>query len=95
MPTQYDLVIRNGTIYDGTGGPPAAGDLAVNGQTIAAVGALPGARGRTDVPKIVDWYMDGKIEIDSMITHILTLDDINTGFDLMHAGKSIRAVLVY
>ncbi len=49
MPTQYDLVIRNGTIYDGTGGPPAAGDLAVNGQTIAAIGALPGARGRTEL----------------------------------------------
>jgi len=49
MPTQYDLVIRNGTIYDGNGGPPAAGDLAVNGQTIAAIGALPGARGRTEL----------------------------------------------
>ena len=57
--------------------------------------AFGGARGRTDVPKIVDWYMDGKIEIDSMITHILTLDDINKGFDLMHEGKSIRAVVVY
>ncbi|MFN5998377.1 MAG: S-(hydroxymethyl)glutathione dehydrogenase/class III alcohol dehydrogenase [Paracoccaceae bacterium] len=57
--------------------------------------AFGGARGRTDVPKIVDWYMDGKIEIDSMITHILPLDRINEGFDLMHAGKSIRAVVVY
>jgi S-(hydroxymethyl)glutathione dehydrogenase/alcohol dehydrogenase len=57
--------------------------------------AFGGARGRTDVPKIVDWYMDGKIEIDSMITHILTLDDINKGFDLMHEGKSIRAVVVF
>jgi S-(hydroxymethyl)glutathione dehydrogenase/alcohol dehydrogenase len=57
--------------------------------------AFGGARGRTDVPKIVDWYMDGTIEIDSMITHILTLDDINKGFDLMHEGKSIRAVVVY
>jgi S-(hydroxymethyl)glutathione dehydrogenase/alcohol dehydrogenase len=57
--------------------------------------AFGGARGRTDVPKIVDWYMDGKIEIDSMITHILKLEDINKGFDLMHAGKSIRAVVVY
>jgi S-(hydroxymethyl)glutathione dehydrogenase/alcohol dehydrogenase len=47
------------------------------------------------VPRIVDWYMDGKIEIDSMITHILPLDRINEGFDLMHAGKSIRAVVVY
>ena len=52
--------------------------------------AFGGARGRTDVPKIVDWYMDGKIEIDPMITHILTLDDINKGFDLMHSGESIR-----
>ena len=57
--------------------------------------AFGGARGRTDVPKIVDWYMDGKIEIDSMITHTLTLDEINRGFDLMHAGESIRSVVVY
>ncbi len=57
--------------------------------------AFGGARGRTDVPKIVDWYMDGKIEIDPMITHTLKLDDINKGFDLMHAGESIRSVVVY
>ncbi|MEM9709296.1 MAG: S-(hydroxymethyl)glutathione dehydrogenase/class III alcohol dehydrogenase [Pseudomonadota bacterium] len=57
--------------------------------------AFGGARGRTDVPKIVDWYMDGKIEIDPMITHTLALDDINEGFDLMHEGKSIRSVVVY
>jgi S-(hydroxymethyl)glutathione dehydrogenase/alcohol dehydrogenase len=57
--------------------------------------AFGGARGRTDVPKIVDWYMDGKIEIDPMITHTLKLDDINKGFDLMHAGESIRAVVQY
>ncbi len=57
--------------------------------------AFGGARGRTDVPKIVDWYMDGRIEIDSLITHILPLEDINKGFDLMHAGESIRAVVVY
>ncbi len=57
--------------------------------------AFGGARGRTDVPKIVDWYMAGKIEIDPMITHTLTLDEINTGFDLMHEGKSIRSVVVY
>ena len=57
--------------------------------------AFGGARGRTDVPKIVDWYMEGKIEIDPMITHTLTLDDINRGFDLMHAGESIRAVVTY
>jgi len=57
--------------------------------------AFGGARGRTDVPKIVDWYMDGKIEIDPMITHILTLDEINKGFDLMHSGESIRSVVVY
>ena len=57
--------------------------------------AFGGARGRTDVPKIVDWYMDGKIEIDPMITHKLQLDDINKGFDLMHAGESIRSVVVY
>lgn len=57
--------------------------------------AFGGARGRTDVPRIVDWYMDGKIQIDPMITHILTLDEINKGFDLMHAGESIRSVVVY
>ncbi|MEL7140518.1 MAG: zinc-binding dehydrogenase, partial [Pseudomonadota bacterium] len=57
--------------------------------------AFGGARGRTDVPKIVDWYMDGKIEIDPMITHTLPLDQINDGFDLMHEGKSIRAVVQY
>ncbi|CAH9017938.1 S-(hydroxymethyl)glutathione dehydrogenase/class III alcohol dehydrogenase [Candidatus Nitrosacidococcus sp. I8] len=57
--------------------------------------AFGGARGRTDVPKIVDWYMEGKINIDSLITHTLALEDINEGFDLMKAGKSIRAVVVY
>jgi S-(hydroxymethyl)glutathione dehydrogenase/alcohol dehydrogenase len=57
--------------------------------------AFGGARGRTDVPKIVDWYMEGKIEIDPMITHTLKLDEINRGFDLMHAGESIRSVVVY
>ena len=57
--------------------------------------AFGGAKGRTDVPKIVDWYMDGKIKIDDLITHTLPLDEINTGFDLMHAGTSIRAVVQY
>eukprot|EP01036_Dinobryon_divergens_P006839 gene6839-9090_t len=57
--------------------------------------AFGGARGRTDVPKIVDWYMEGKIEIDPMITHKLPLDRINEAFDLMHAGTSIRTVGVY
>jgi S-(hydroxymethyl)glutathione dehydrogenase/alcohol dehydrogenase len=57
--------------------------------------AFGGARGRTDVPKIVDWYMDGKINIDDLITHTLPLERINEGFDLMHAGKSIRTVVTY
>jgi len=57
--------------------------------------AFGGARGRTDVPKIVDWYMDGKINIDDLITHTMPLDDINKGFDLMHEGKSIRSVVLY
>jgi S-(hydroxymethyl)glutathione dehydrogenase/alcohol dehydrogenase len=57
--------------------------------------AFGGARGRTDVPKIVDWYMEGKINIDDLITHTMPLDDINTAFDLMHEGKSIRSVVVY
>jgi S-(hydroxymethyl)glutathione dehydrogenase/alcohol dehydrogenase len=57
--------------------------------------AFGGARGRTDVPKIVDWYMQGKIEIDPMITHTMPLTEINRAFDLMHAGKSIRSVVIY
>jgi S-(hydroxymethyl)glutathione dehydrogenase/alcohol dehydrogenase len=57
--------------------------------------AFGGARGRTDVPRIVDWYMEGKLDIDSLITHTLRLEDINTGFDLMNAGESIRSVVVY
>ena len=57
--------------------------------------AFGGARGRTDVPRIVDWYMDGKINIDDLITHTMPLADINQGFDLMHAGKSIRSVVTF
>jgi len=57
--------------------------------------AFGGARGRTDVPKIVDWYMEGKIDIDSLITHTLPLDKINDGFDLMKSGESIRSVVIY
>jgi S-(hydroxymethyl)glutathione dehydrogenase / alcohol dehydrogenase len=57
--------------------------------------AFGGARGRTDVPKIVDWYMDGKINIDDLITHTMPLEQINHGFDLMHEGTSIRSVVVF
>jgi S-(hydroxymethyl)glutathione dehydrogenase / alcohol dehydrogenase len=57
--------------------------------------AFGGARGRTDVPKIVDWYMDGRINIDDLITHTMPLNDINEAFHLMHAGESIRSVVVY
>jgi S-(hydroxymethyl)glutathione dehydrogenase/alcohol dehydrogenase len=57
--------------------------------------AFGGARGRSDVPKIVDWYMEGKIEIDPMITHVMALAEINNAFDLMHAGESIRSVVVF
>ncbi|WP_420409218.1 S-(hydroxymethyl)glutathione dehydrogenase/class III alcohol dehydrogenase [Hoeflea sp.] len=57
--------------------------------------AFGGARGRTDVPKIVEWYMEGKIEIDPMITHTMGLEGINEAFDLMHRGESIRSVVVY
>jgi S-(hydroxymethyl)glutathione dehydrogenase/alcohol dehydrogenase len=57
--------------------------------------AFGGARGRSDVPKIVDWYMEKKINIDDLITHQLALGDINKGFDLMHEGESIRSVVVY
>ena len=57
--------------------------------------AFGGARGRRDVPKIVDWYMEGKINIDDLITHTLPLDRINEGFELMTRGESIRSVVVY
>ena len=57
--------------------------------------AFGGARGRTDVPRIVDWYMEGKINIDDLITHSMPLEEINDGFELMHRGESIRAVVVY
>ncbi len=57
--------------------------------------AFGGARGRTDVPKIVDWYMDNKISIDPLITHVMPLDKINTAFDLMHSGESIRSVITF
>ncbi|MEM8741232.1 MAG: S-(hydroxymethyl)glutathione dehydrogenase/class III alcohol dehydrogenase [Pseudomonadota bacterium] len=79
---------------------PAGAEIAtrpfqlVTGRTWKGT-AFGGARGRTDVPRIVDWYMEGKIEIDPMITHVLPLDEINRGFDLMHSGESIRAVVQY
>jgi S-(hydroxymethyl)glutathione dehydrogenase / alcohol dehydrogenase len=57
--------------------------------------AFGGARGRTDVPKIVDWFMEGKIDIDSMVTHTMRIDRINDAFDLMHEGKSIRSVITF
>jgi S-(hydroxymethyl)glutathione dehydrogenase/alcohol dehydrogenase len=57
--------------------------------------AFGGARGRTDVPRIVDWYMQGKINVDDLITHVMPLEDINRAFDLMHAGESIRSVVTY
>jgi S-(hydroxymethyl)glutathione dehydrogenase/alcohol dehydrogenase len=57
--------------------------------------AFGGARGRTDVPKIVDWYMEGKLNIDDLITHTLPLERINEGFDLMKSGESIRSVVLY
>lgn len=57
--------------------------------------AFGGARGRTDVPKIVDWYMDGKINIDDLITHVMPIEQINRAFDLMHEGKSIRSVVTF
>ena len=57
--------------------------------------AFGGARGRTDVPKIVDWYMEGKINIDDLITHKMPLEEINNAFHLMHEGKSIRSVIEF
>ena len=64
-------------------------------MTIGGSAAFGGARGRSDVPKIVDWYMDGKIQIDPQITHRLKLEDINHGFERMERGESIRSVVVY
>ena len=57
--------------------------------------AFGGARGRTDVPRIVDWYMDGKINIDDLVTHVMPVEQINTAFDLMHSGESIRSVVTF
>ncbi|MEE9299790.1 MAG: zinc-binding dehydrogenase, partial [Alphaproteobacteria bacterium] len=57
--------------------------------------AFGGAKGRTDVPRIVDWYMEGKINIDDLITHTMPLEDINNAFDLMHKGESIRSVVLF
>ena len=57
--------------------------------------AFGGARGRTEVPQIVDWYMEGKINIDDLLPPTLPLEDINSAFDLMHEGKSIRSVVLY
>jgi len=57
--------------------------------------AFGGARGRTDVPKIVDWYMEGRINIDDLITHVLPLEKINDAFELMHRGESIRSVVTF
>ena len=79
---------------------PAGAELAtrpfqlVTGRTWKGT-AFGGARGRTDVPRIVDWYMDGKINIDDLITHTMPLEEINTAFDLMHEGKSIRSVVLF
>ena len=89
---------RDGKIHHNRGGRGRAGDFParslVTGRGWRGT-AFGGARGRTDVPKIVDWYMQGKIDIDPMITHTLALEDINKGFDLMHAGESIRSVVVF
>ena len=79
------------------GGRGGQGDIytAVSARLNLRGTTFGGARGRSDVPKIVDWYMEGKIAIDPMITHVLKLDEINKGFDLMHAGESIRSVVVF
>jgi S-(hydroxymethyl)glutathione dehydrogenase/alcohol dehydrogenase len=57
--------------------------------------AFGGARGRTDVPKIVDWYMEGRINIDDLITHVMPVEQINDAFELMHRGESIRTILTF
>jgi S-(hydroxymethyl)glutathione dehydrogenase/alcohol dehydrogenase len=70
-------------------------DLNPAREALARKFAFGGARGRTDVPRIVDWYMEGKLNIDDLITHKLPLAEINRAFDLMHSGESIRSVVVY
>ena len=84
----------------GSSGSFAAGEIStrpfqlVTGRTWKGT-AFGGARGRRDVPKIVDWYMAGKINIDDLITHTMPLDRINEAFDLMHRGESIRTVVTF
>ena len=91
---------RAGAERSSSASPPAGAEIStrpfqlVTGRQWKG-SAFGGARGRTDVPKIVDWYMDGKIAIDELITHRLKLDDINRGFELMKSGESIRSVVVY
>ena len=75
--------------HDVNGGKRASGRARTTARWSAARAGAP------NVPKIVDWYMDGRINIDDLITHVLPLERINDGFDLMHAGESIRAVVVY
>ena len=75
---------------------PAGSEISTRPFQLVTRGtAFGGAWRRTDVPKIFDWCMEGEIEIDPMITHVLSLDDINKGFDLMHAGESKRAVVEF
>ena len=99
-PGAGSLPSRLGPVASSSASPAPAQEIAtrpfqlVTGRVWKGT-AFGGARGRTDVPKIVDWYMEGKIEIDPMITHTMPLADINKGFDLMHEGKSIRSVVVY
>ena len=80
---------RGGRAGDQHAAVPAGHRPRLEGQ------AFGGARGRTDVPQIVDWYMDGKINIDDLITHMLPLERINEGFDLMTRGESIRTVVEF
>jgi S-(hydroxymethyl)glutathione dehydrogenase/alcohol dehydrogenase len=100
MRTALECAHRGWGVSVVIGVAPAGAEIAtrpfqlVTGRTWKGT-AFGGARGRSDVPRIVDWYMEGKIQIDPMITHLLKLEDINKGFDLMHAGESIRSVVVY
>ena len=90
--------ISRGQGGNGQGKPNGQGHQGHRGQALDPEmmrTAFGGAKGRTDVPKIVDWYMDGKINIDDLITHTMPLEEINTAFDLMHEGKSIRSVVTF
>ena len=93
LPSMYQSTILGTSVRPRA--PPNAGPFQlVTGRHWLGT-AFGGAKGRRDVPRIVDWYMDGKIDIDSLITHTMPVEKINDAFDLMHRGESIRSVVTF